>query len=108
MDKLRAIKDPKGSAFTSVVALLQGLVDMSELVLQRLTVLNINNILLRSVISQIIITCTENILISLQEISQGTINNIINGTPKGVYLPISKLHSVLVVANLLAHNNLWE
>ena len=25
--------------------------------------------------------------------------------PKGVYLPISKLHSTLSVANLLAHNN---
>ena len=25
--------------------------------------------------------------------------------PKGVYLPISKLHSILVEANLLAHNN---
>ena len=29
----------------------------------------------------------------------------INGTPKGVYLPISKLHSILAVPNLLAHNN---
>ena len=29
----------------------------------------------------------------------------INGTPNGVYLPISKLHSILAVANLLAHNN---
>ena len=29
----------------------------------------------------------------------------INFTPKGVYLPISKLHSILAVANLLAHNN---
>ena len=29
----------------------------------------------------------------------------INGTPKAVYLPISKLHSILAVANLLAHNN---
>ena len=29
----------------------------------------------------------------------------INGTPKGVYLPISKLHSILAEANLLAHNN---
>ena len=26
--------------------------------------------------------------------------------PKGVYLPISKLHSILAVANLLAHNNI--
>ena len=25
--------------------------------------------------------------------------------PKGVYLPISKLHSILAVTNLLAHNN---
>ena len=25
--------------------------------------------------------------------------------PKGVYLPISKLHSILAVANLLAHYN---
>ena len=25
--------------------------------------------------------------------------------PKDVYLPISKLHSMLAVANLLAHNN---
>ena len=29
------------------------------------------------------------------------------GTPKGVYLPISKIHSILAVANLLAHSNLW-
>ena len=29
----------------------------------------------------------------------------INGTPKGVYLPISKLLSILAVANLVAHNN---
>ena len=29
----------------------------------------------------------------------------INVTPKGVYLPISKLHFILTVANLLAHNN---
>ena len=34
-----------------------------------------------------------------------TIGSRINGTPKGVYLPISKLHSILAVANLLAHNN---
>ena len=27
--------------------------------------------------------------------------------PKGVYLPISKLHSILAFANLLAHNYLW-
>ena len=35
-----------------------------------------------------------------------TINSKINGTPKGVHLPISKLHSILSVANLLAHNNI--
>ena len=33
-----------------------------------------------------------------------TINSKLNGTPKG-YLLISKLHSILAVANLLAHNN---
>ena len=27
--------------------------------------------------------------------------------PKGVYLPISKIHSILAVANLHAHSNLW-
>ena len=32
-----------------------------------------------------------------------TINSKINGTPKGVYLPISKIHSILTVDNLLAH-----
>ena len=26
-------------------------------------------------------------------------------TPKVVYLPISKLHTILAVANLFAHNN---
>ena len=35
-----------------------------------------------------------------------TINGKINGTPKGVYSPISKLHSILAVAILLAHNNI--
>ena len=35
----------------------------------------------------------------------GTIASKINVTPKGVYLPISKLRSILAVANLLAHNN---
>ena len=34
------------------------------------------------------------------------INSKINGTPKGVYLPISKLLSILAVANLRANNNL--
>ena len=27
--------------------------------------------------------------------------------PKGVYLPISKLHSILAILNLLAHNSLY-
>ena len=34
-----------------------------------------------------------------------TIASKINVTPKGVYMPILKLHSILAVANLLAHNN---
>ena len=34
-----------------------------------------------------------------------TIASKITVTPKGVYLPISKMHSILAVANLLAHNN---
>ena len=38
----------------------------------------------------------------------GTIASKINGTPKSVYLPISKLHSILTVANLLAHNNISQ
>ena len=36
-----------------------------------------------------------------------TINSKINGTLKGLYLPISKLHLILAAANLLGHNNLW-
>ena len=40
------------------------------------------------------------------KLSLCTINSKIYGTPKGVYLPISKLHSILAVVNLLAHNNL--
>ena len=35
-----------------------------------------------------------------------TIDSKINGTPKDVYLPISKLKIIITVANLLAHNNL--
>ena len=27
--------------------------------------------------------------------------------PKGFHLPISKLHSILAVANLIAHNDIW-
>ena len=34
-----------------------------------------------------------------------TINKKIYGTPKGVNLPISKLHSILAVANLLTYYN---
>ena len=34
-----------------------------------------------------------------------TIASKINGTPKGVHLPISKLHSIVAVANLLTRNN---
>ena len=31
-----------------------------------------------------------------------------NATFKGVYLPISKLHSILTAANLLAHNKISQ
>ena len=34
-----------------------------------------------------------------------TITSKVNDTSKGVYFPISKLHSILAIANLLAHNN---
>ena len=56
------------------------------------------------------ITCTVHklILASVCPSVQGvvcTIASKINVTPKGAYLPISKLHSILAVANLLAHNN---
>ena len=37
-----------------------------------------------------------------------TMASKINVTPKGAYLPISKLHSILVVVNLLAHNNISQ
>ena len=36
-----------------------------------------------------------------------TINSKINGTTKCVHFLISKVHSILAVANLLAHNSLW-
>ena len=29
----------------------------------------------------------------------------INVVPEDAYLPLSKLHSILVIANLIAHNN---
>ena len=32
----------------------------------------------------------------------------INVTPRGVYLPISKIHSTLFIVNLLAHNNISQ
>ena len=35
-----------------------------------------------------------------------TANSKINGTPKGFYMPILKLHLILAVPNLLAHNNI--
>ena len=37
-----------------------------------------------------------------------TTNSKINGTYKDFYLPISKLHSILSVPNLLAHNNIFH
>ena len=37
-----------------------------------------------------------------------TIESKINVTPKGVYKSISKLHSILAVANFLAHNNISQ
>ena len=37
-----------------------------------------------------------------------TIVSKIYDTPKGVYLPISKLHSILAVVILVAHNNLSQ
>ena len=44
-------------------------------------------------------------MVFIATISSCTIASKINVTPKGVYLPISKQHSILAVANLLAHNN---
>ena len=37
-----------------------------------------------------------------------TIASKIIATSKGIYLPISKLHSILAVSNLLAHNNISQ
>ena len=37
-----------------------------------------------------------------------TISSKINVTTKGVYLPLSKLHSFLAVTNLLAHNKIGQ
>ena len=44
-------------------------------------------------------------LFASRVVCYNTIASKINVTPKGDYLPISKLHSILAVANLLAHNN---
>ena len=44
----------------------------------------------------------------IQAIHKDTIASKINITPKGVYLPISKLHSILAVVNLIAHNNISQ
>ena len=38
----------------------------------------------------------------------GTIASKINVTLKGVNRPVSKLHLILAVANLLAHNNIRQ
>ena len=38
----------------------------------------------------------------------GTIASKINVTPENVYLPISKMHSILARVNLLAHNNISQ
>ena len=43
----------------------------------------------------------------MSKVYQCTINSKINGTHKGVYFSNSKLHSILAVVNLFAHNNLW-
>ena len=37
-----------------------------------------------------------------------TIDSKINGTAKGFYVPISKLHSILAIKNLNAHNNITK
>ena len=42
----------------------------------------------------------------MKQFKISTVNSKINGTPKGVYLLISKLQSILAVANLLAHNSI--
>ena len=82
------------------------------------TVIVFNNILHNVLTSHSIRDCCKNMLIYITSLNRQTfslfsadvplINSKINGTPKGVYLPISKLHSILAVANLLAHNNLWQ
>ena len=49
-----------------------------------------------------------NVILCTMEIRskfRNTNTSKINVTPKGVCLSISKLHSILAVANLLVHNN---
>ena len=47
--------------------------------------------------------------LSLLKVFQtGTIASKMNVTPKGVYLPISKLHLILAVSNLLFQNNISQ
>ena len=41
-------------------------------------------------------------------IADSAIASKINVTPKGAYMPLSKLHSILAVANSLAHNNISQ
>ena len=55
------------------------------------------------------LTCIKDmtIFISKHHITQCAINSEVNCTPVGVSLPILKLHSIIAVTNLLAHNNLW-
>ena len=48
--------------------------------------------------------CTWGLEIGALEIC--IINSKRNGTPKGFCLP-TELHSILAVANLFEHNNLW-
>ena len=38
----------------------------------------------------------------------GTIASKVNGTPQRCLLPITKLHSILAAANLLAHSNISQ
>ena len=44
-------------------------------------------------------------LYKIDSLNACTMASKISVTPKSAYLPISKLHSILAVANLLAHNN---
>ena len=52
-----------------------------------------------------VLSSTKILAKNCSEKGMNTIASKINGTLKGVYLPISKLHSILAVANLLDHNN---